>query len=74
MFRTYIHPNAVRQIELNWPDFYLGWYLQVQTNSQTMDGLGTNWFTIPGSAKTNQAFIPINPANANSFFRLASPN
>jgi hypothetical protein len=74
MFRTYIHPNAVRQVELNWPPFYLGWYLQVQTNSPAMGGLGTNWLTISGSAETNQVFIPINPANGSSFFRLASPN
>jgi hypothetical protein len=39
-----------------------------------MGGLGTNWLTISGSAETNQVFIPINPANGSSFFRLASPN
>jgi hypothetical protein len=74
MFRTYIHPNAVRQMELNWSQFYLGWYLQVQTNSLTTDILGTNWVTIPGSAETNRVFIPINPANGGTVFRLASPD
>jgi hypothetical protein len=73
MFSTYIHPGAHTQIELNWPRFYLGWLLQAQTNSLA-SGLGANWSVIPGSGGTNQAFIPINPANGSAFFRLAFPN
>jgi hypothetical protein len=73
MFRTYIHPSAVGQMELNWSPFYLGWFLQEQTNPPTM-GLGTNWFMIPGSGGTNLVFVPINPTNGSAFFRLASPD
>jgi hypothetical protein len=72
MFRTYIKPSAGGQMELIWDPFYLGWLLQVQTNSPAI-GLGTNWFTIPGSGGTNQVFFPINPANGSTFFRLAYP-
>jgi len=73
MFRTYIQPSVGGQIELNWPPFYLGWILQMQTNPLAL-GLGTNWSQIPGSAGTNKVFVPINPANGNAFFRLAAPN
>jgi len=72
MFSTYIHPNAA-QIELNWPSFYLGWLLQVQTNSLAM-GLGTNWSLVPGSNVTNQVVMPINKSNGSVLFRLAYPN
>ncbi len=57
---------------LNWPSNYTGWLLQAQTNPLA-SGLGTNWFTLPGS-ETNSSFLaPVNPANAAVFFRLKRP-
>jgi len=73
MFRTYIQPKAGGQIELNWSPFYLGWILQVQTNSLAT-GPGAKWSAIPGSGGTNQVFISIDPTNGGTFFRLAFPN
>ena len=57
---------------LNWPANYTGWLLQAQTNTLNT-GLGTNWFTLPGS-ETNSFFIaPLNPSNPAVFFRLKRP-
>jgi hypothetical protein len=59
-------------MQLNWPADHLGWRLEAQTNSLTA-GLGTNWVTVANSTATNQVFVPINPANGSSFFRLVYP-
>ena len=56
------------QINLSWPASYLGWSLQVQTNSLSV-GLSTNWFTIPGSSlvtSTNYPFLN----GETAFFRM----
>jgi hypothetical protein len=53
-------------LQLSWPQSYTGWRLLTQTN-----GLGTTWFTVPGSTTTNQITVPINPANGTVFYRLA---
>ena len=60
------------QMQLSWPQDHVGWQLQIQTNSATT-GLGTNWVNVPGSAATNQVFIPINPSNGSVFLRLSYP-
>jgi xyloglucan-specific exo-beta-1,4-glucanase len=57
---------------LSWPADHRGWLLQVQTNNLNA-GLGTNWFTIPGSGSTNQMVIVPSPTNGAVFYRLISP-
>ena len=57
---------------LSWPADHTGWRLETQTNSLAT-GLGTNWFTVVGSAATNQFSIPINGAGSSVFFRLVYP-
>lgn len=58
-------------LSLSWAAAGPGWELQVQTNSLTT-GLGTNWFTIPGSSLVTATNLPINPANPSVFFRLGN--
>ena len=56
-------------LTLNWPADHTGWQLQAQTN-----GLNhTNWFNVSGSTSVNQLIMPINPANAEVFYRLVLP-
>ncbi len=59
-------------VGISWPADHLGWTLLVQTNPLGI-GLGTNWFTVPGSSTTNQVQIPINSANGSVFYRLINP-
>jgi xyloglucan-specific exo-beta-1,4-glucanase len=59
-------------MNLSWPADHRGWLLQIQTNSLNA-GLGTNWFTVPSSAATNQINVSPNPANGSAFYRLVSP-
>ena len=55
-------------LQLSWPEDRTGWWLQAQT-----DGLGTNWFNVPGSFTTNALFLPIDPLHRSVFYRLISP-
>jgi hypothetical protein len=48
------------------------WRLEVQTNASLI-GLSTNWFPMPGTATTNQFWIPVKPGNGSVFFRLVYP-
>jgi hypothetical protein len=57
---------------LNWPSNYIGWLLQVQTNS-IGEGLGTNWTTLPDSDLTNSVLIPVDLNSPAVFFRLVHP-
>ena len=59
-------------LTLSWPADHLGWHLQVQTNPLT-SGLGTNWFTIPGSDTVVSTNIIINPADGSVFYRMIYP-
>ena len=59
-------------LQLSWPQNYTGWRLLAQTNSLSV-GLSTNWFTVPGSAATNQMTLPMSPANPAVFYRLVFP-
>jgi hypothetical protein len=56
------------QINLSWPTSYVGWSLQVQTNSLNV-GLSTNWFTIPGSSLVTSTNYPLLNGGA-VFFRM----
>ena len=60
------------QLHLSWPMTETGWRLEAQTNS-LITGIGSGWFTVPGSTGTNHMFIPINPANGSVFIRLVYP-
>ena len=53
---------------LSWPTNYLGWILQMQTNS-----LGSNWTDVAGSANLTTMDLPINPGTEAVFYRLRPP-
>ncbi len=59
-------------ITLNWPADYLGWVLQLQTNSLST-GLSSNWVDVPGSGASTSATVTIDPVNPTVFIRLRSP-
>ncbi|MEI6077890.1 MAG: sialate O-acetylesterase [Verrucomicrobiota bacterium] len=59
-------------LTLSWPTDHLGWKLQVQTNTLNT-GLGTNWFTVPGSDSIVSTSITLNHSNASVFYRLTYP-
>jgi uncharacterized delta-60 repeat protein len=59
-------------LQVSWPETYLGWELQVLTN-QSLHGLGSDWFTVPGSTNNTQMILPIDPATPGVFYRLHSP-
>lgn len=63
---------APGQITLGWPAGHTGWRLVTQTNS-LLNGLGTNWVTVPGSMNTNQMSLPVNNFNGCVFFQLVNP-
>jgi hypothetical protein len=56
------------QINLSWPTNYLGWSLQMETNSLSV-GLSTNWFTIPSSSLVTSTNYPLLNGGA-VFFRM----
>ena len=58
------------QLVISWPT--IAGHLETQTNSLSV-GLGTNWVTVPGSAATNQAIVPLDQANGSVFYRLSVP-
>ncbi len=55
---------------LSWPSDYVGCRLESNAVSLTATGA---WFTVSGSAATNQMLLPINASGTNVFFRLAYP-
>ena len=55
------------KITLSWPSSFLGWSLQMQTNSLA-SGLGTNWITIPGCETMTTTDMPVTAPAA--FYRL----
>ncbi len=59
-------------LNISWPADQIGWRLEGQTNGLNI-GVSNNWFTVPGSATTNQVFLPLNPANGSVFYRLIYP-
>ena len=71
---TFTMSNSVSggNLNLSWPADRLGWRLQVQTNTLST-GLGTNWFTWPGSTTVTNESIPMNAANGSVFYRMVYP-
>ncbi|HKW30543.1 MAG TPA: hypothetical protein VJT54_14490, partial [Verrucomicrobiae bacterium] len=59
------------QLQLEWPQDYIGWHLQMQNNAPG-EGLGTNWTDVLNSTSTNRVTVTVDTANASVFFRLAS--
>ena len=57
------------RLTLSWPSNYLGWSLQLQTNS-LVKGLGTNWVTVPGSSLVTTTNVPLVATNPAVFYRL----
>jgi hypothetical protein len=60
------------QLQLSWPPDHLGWRLEIQTND-LVNGIGTNWVTVPNSTSMTQYTLPINPTNGSVFLRMAYP-
>ena len=56
-------------LTLSWPSNYLGWSLQVQTNSLTT-GLSTNWAVVPGSSAVSTTNVLLGGTNPSVFYRL----
>jgi autotransporter-associated beta strand protein len=57
-------------LTLLWPADHLGWRLE--TNAVDISD-SDSWFTLAGSADTNQVFLTIDPNLPNVFFRLRYP-
>jgi hypothetical protein len=57
---------------LSWPTNYIGWWLQVQTNSLKV-GLWTNWVDLASSTATNTIKFTIDPKQPVVLFRLRQP-
>ena len=55
------------KLTLSWPANYVGWDLQ--SNSVSVANAAM-WFTVPGSAATNQVILPVDAARINVFYRL----
>ncbi len=60
------------QLQLSWPQDHLGWRLQIQTND-LVNGLSTNWATVPNSTNVMATNIVIVPTNGSVFLRLVYP-
>ncbi len=60
------------ELTLAWPEEYLGWFLQTQTDAS---GVGNNptWDDVPDSNLVTTTNLPVNSASAPVFFRLRSP-
>lgn len=55
---------------LSWPSNYVG--CRLESNSVSL--LASNlWFTVSGSASTNQMFIPFDASRTNVFYRIVYP-
>lgn len=62
-------------LTLSWAADHTGWRLLEQTNHLNL-GVSSNtndWATVNGSALTNQATIPIDPAKPGDYYRLVYP-
>ena len=57
-------------LQLSWPADHIGW--RVETNAADITD-ANSWFTLPGSAATNQVFLPADATARNVFFRLVFP-
>lgn len=58
-------------LNLAWPT-NAGWLLQAQTNS-LLEGISSNWVTVPGSGSLTNLSVTMNPTNGTTFFRMVHP-
>jgi hypothetical protein len=65
-----VYQASSGKINLSWPSSYTGWILQTQTNPISI--LSTNWVDISGSALVDSTNLSISPNNS-VFFRLRYP-
>jgi hypothetical protein len=56
-------------LTLSWPPAYLGYTLQVQTNT-VLVGISNNWVNVPNSTSVITTNMTINPLNGAVFYRL----
>jgi fibronectin-binding autotransporter adhesin len=63
---------SLQCIAVSWPADHTGWRLQVQTNSSSA-GIGTNWFDVPNSGRSDSATFTIDPSVRSVFYRLVYP-
>jgi len=56
-------------LSLTWPADHLGWTLQTQTNDLST-GLGTNWYSIPGTTSATSYAAPFDFTDGSIFYRL----
>jgi hypothetical protein len=57
-------------LNLAWPATYVGWV--VQSNSVSVAAPDA-WYDVPGSGAVTTLSVPLNPANAQVFYRLRRP-
>lgn len=62
-----VSPASGNQVTLSWPVDHIGW--QLQSNSVGLTATGA-WFTVTGSATTNQMTITPDVTRSNVFYRL----
>jgi hypothetical protein len=59
-------------LTLAWPVDHTGWRLQVQTNPLS-GGLGTNWYTVPGSTNVATESFNLDVNQGSIFYRMVYP-
>lgn len=64
--------GSAGSLRLSWPENYLGWILQAQTNGLAK-GISANWTDLEGANLVITTNIPIQPGNPAMFFRLRQP-
>lgn len=58
------------KLTLSWPSGYVGW--ELQSNSVSVADT-TMWYTVPGSAATNQMILPLDATQPQVFYRMRYP-
>ena len=67
---SFVGPWVGDVLNFAWASNYVG--CRLESNSVSLFSVA-QWFTVPGSAATNQLTIPINSGMSNVFFRLVYP-
>jgi fibronectin-binding autotransporter adhesin len=61
---------GVGSLNFSWPNNYLGWILQMQTN---LSAPQSSWIDVPGTAGVTSTNITINPSAPAVYYRLRYP-
>ncbi len=64
-----VYSVSGNQVTLSWPANQTGWLLQ----SNSVSLLSNDWFTVSGSASTNQVSFPVDTTKTDVFYRLMYP-